>query len=87
MHNDLINGTFEAIGGIMIWSNVFMLLKDKKVMGVNVWATVVFNLWGIWNLYYYPSLNQWASFVGGLVIVSGNTFWVFLAYKFRTRRD
>lgn len=83
MHNDLINGMFEFIGGIMIWSNVFVLLKDKKVMGVNVWATVVFNLWGFWNLYYYPSLNQWASFIGGLVIVLGNTSWVLLAYKYR----
>ena len=80
---DLINGLFEASGGLMNWTNVMALYRDKKVRGVNVWASVLFTAWGFWNLYYYPSLNQWASFFGGLVIVAGNTVWICLAYKYR----
>ena len=80
---DIINGLFESIGGIMIWLNVLAILKDREVKGIN-WLTVVFfTSWGYWNLYYYPHLNQWASFLGGLVIVSGNTAWIYYCIKFR----
>lgn len=75
---DLINGSFELVGGFMIWLNVRALWRDRVVKGVS-WATVIFfTSWGYWNLYYYPSLNQWMSFLGGLFIVSGNTAWVLL---------
>lgn len=80
---DFINGFFEFAGGLMVWMNVLALYRDKKVMGVNIWATVLFNSWGFWNLYYYPSLGQWASFYGGLVIVSANSVWIFLAFKYQ----
>jgi hypothetical protein len=80
---DLANGLFELCGGFMNWLNVYQIYKDKAVKGVNIWATVLFTAWGFWNLYYYPSLGQWASFVGGLVIVGANAVWVCLAFKYR----
>lgn len=75
---DNINGSFELYGGIAIFMNCWQLYKDKEVKGVNIWSTIFFNTWGIWNLYYYPSLGQWASFLGGVVITIGNTMWVSL---------
>lgn len=42
--------------------------------------------WGIWNLFFYPSLGQWYSFVGGIALVAGNTVWVALALRYRNRR-
>jgi len=78
MINDNINGAFEALGGICIWSNVLRLWKDRVVKGVNWQVTVFMFSWGVWNLWYYPSLNQWASFAGGLAICSGNLAWVIL---------
>lgn len=76
---DLINGTFEALGGITSWMNCWQLYKDKEVKGV-VWQfTLFFFTWGVWNLYYYPHLGQWLSFIGGLVICSANLVWVGLA--------
>lgn len=84
---DLVNALFEAAGGIMVWTNVRALARDRQVKGVNVWATVLFNAWGIWNLWYYPHLGQWASFAGGLVIVSANTCWIWLAWKYRPRPE
>jgi len=76
---DIVNGFFECIGGIMMFLNCYKIWKDKQVKGVSIFATGFFTAWGYWNLYYYPSLNQWMSFVGGLFIVLGNTIWVSLA--------
>lgn len=85
MTPDLINGIFEAIGGLMLWRNCVALRRDKEVKGCNISTVVFFNLWGIWNLFYYPALGQIASFIGGLVIASANTAWVFLAMHYSRR--
>ena len=77
--NDIINGLFELVGGLMCWLNFRKILKDKKVNGVCWYVTAFFSVWGMWNLYYYPSLGQWASFYGGVVLVVGNTAWVIMA--------
>lgn len=82
MSPDLINGAFEAVGGVMSWLNVMTIYRDKKVAGVKVLPSVVFTLWGFWNLFYYPHLNQWLSFTGGLVIVLANIAWVTLAMRY-----
>lgn len=73
---DLINGAFEAVGSVMLWRNVAQLHKDKEVKGVHWNATAFFTTWGYWNLYYYPSLEQWWSFAGGLSIVLANSVWL-----------
>lgn len=80
---DIVNGAFEFFGGLMNWFNVRVLLRDKQVRGVSLVPTTVFTAWGVWNLYYYPSLDQWASFTGGLIIVGANAFWVVLAIRYR----
>jgi hypothetical protein len=36
-------------------------------------------------LYYYPHLNQWASFYGGLFMVIGNTIWILQVIWYLTR--
>lgn len=43
-----------------------------------------FSAWGIWNLVYYPTLGQWASFIGGVLLVAGNVAWVVLAISLQT---
>lgn len=80
---DLINGLFELFGGVSIWLNVRRILADKKVRGVSLVATAFFTSWGWWNCYYYPSLGQWLSFVGGVVIVTANSVWIVLAWRYR----
>lgn len=73
---DLINGTFEFGAGFAVLLHCRQLFKDKMVRGISWLATLFFSSWGIWNLYYYPHLGQWASFFGGLSIVSANLLWV-----------
>lgn len=81
---DLINAAFEALGGLFILNHCRVLYQHKAVAGVSILSTVFFALWGAWNLYYYPSLDQWASFYGGLCITIANTFYIFLLFKYRT---
>jgi len=79
---DIFNGLFEFIGGCFLCLNLKNLYRDKEVKGVS-WLPVVFmSSWGVWNLYYYPSLNQWWSFWGGLWIVSVNTIWLGMIYYY-----
>jgi hypothetical protein len=73
---DLINGAFELSGAAMLWLNVRQLWRDRRIAGVHWGPTLFFAAWGLWNLFYYPSLHQWASFTGGLAIVSMNTAWL-----------
>ena len=79
---DTINGVFELGSAVMLLLNVRMLLRDRKVSGVHWAPTAFFTVWGIWNLWYYPSLGQWMSFAGGCAIVVVNTVWLALAIRF-----
>lgn len=80
--NDLGNALFEFGGAIVTWINVFKLRKDKEVKGVFWPIWVFFSTWGLWNLYYYPSVGHTLSFVSGIILVAGNITWVFLAKKY-----
>jgi len=82
MMADLTNGLFEFLGSIALWLNVKRLYRDKCYSGVTTLATGFFMSWGYWNLYYYPSLNQWWSFTGGLSIVIANTVWLLLMFYY-----
>lgn len=75
---DLVNGTFELLGGFAVMHHCLQLIKDKILRGVSYYATGFFFSWGVWNLYYYPHLGQWASFWGGVAIVSANCVYVSL---------
>ena len=86
MTPDQINGAFEFIGGCFALLNVLRLLKDRQLCGVHWSPTLFFALWGMWNLYFYPSVNCWWSFTGGLLLVAVNATWVMLALYFRDGR-
>jgi len=85
---DTINGLFELVGGIICWLNVRKLLIDKSIKGVHWGVQAFFSVWGVWNLYYYPSLGQWCSFWGGVFLMTGNAIWTVLAIHYiRKERD
>lgn len=83
---DFINGCFELFGGALSILNVQMILRDKKVRGMALSPLAFFTAWGYWNVFYYPHLDQWFSFTGGLVIAAVNTVWLTLAVYY-TRRE
>jgi hypothetical protein len=73
---DIINGSFEALGGFFILLSVLKLHRAKCVSGVSYVHVAFFSAWGYWNLYFYPHLDQWLSFWGGLFLVATNTWWL-----------
>ena len=82
MWQDTINGMFELMGGVFVFLHCLRLYKDKKVKGVSFVATGYFAMWGFWNIYYYPFLQQWASFIGGLLIVAMNVLWITMMFYY-----
>jgi hypothetical protein len=80
--NDAINAAFELGMALMLLLNVRRLWLDRCVHGVSLWAVAWPTAWGCWNLYYYPSLGQWASFAGGVFVVAVNIVWIALAIRF-----
>jgi len=85
MSPDLLNGLFEFVGGILLWMNVRAAYRAKEFRGVAILPTAFFAAWGLWNLYYYPSLGQWFSFWGGVNIVVANVAWVAQMFYYRKR--
>lgn len=82
---DLINAAFEVVGGALCWVNVRRLKRDKETKGVYWPVSIFFAAWGLWNLYFYAALGQWASWVGGILLVSGNLVWVVMAAYYRRK--
>lgn len=80
---DFINGAFEASAGLFVLNHCRAVLRDRAVKGVSLISTAFFTGWGFWNLYFYPSLDQWASFAGGFFIVIANALWLALMMKYR----
>lgn len=66
----------------MVLCNIYALNRDRQVRGVQISPTLFFFIWGIWNLYYYPHLNQWFSFLGGIAIVVTNGIWCAQAFYY-----
>jgi len=83
MNHDLINAVFEMGGAALLTLNIVRLLRDKTLAGVSIFPTAWWTAWGMWNLFYYPSLGQWASFTAGLFVVAFNLAWVVLAVRYR----
>ena len=83
MWADNVNGLYEGLAGLFILNNCRMVLRDKAVKGVSIVSVVFFASWGVYNLYYYPSLGQWSSFFGGLSVVTANMIWIGLMLKYR----
>jgi len=84
---DLVNGAFEALGSLFILNHCRVLWKSKQAHGVSILSTIFFAAWGVWNLFFYPHLDQWFSFIGGLAIMAANMVWIsMLIYLRRSQR-
>lgn len=82
---DLTNGLFELLGGIFAIRNCNVIMEHKEVRGVSLLSNLFFTSWGFWNTYYYPHLDQWASFFGGVILAFANLAWLGLAVYYRRK--
>jgi len=85
MNPDHINGTFEFGGALVTWVNIRAIWRAKRYVGVSLLPWAFFTMWGWWNLYYYPHLEQFWSFVGGAALVASNTIFSALMFKYKNR--
>lgn len=83
---DLINGAFELTGGFVCLLDVKRLLRDRRIEGVDWRVRGFFLSWGVWNLFYYPTFQQWASLAGGITLAAVNGVWVYLAVKLQRKQ-
>ena len=87
MWPDIVNGSYELFAAPFILLSIIRLYKQKEAKGVS-WIHVGFiTSWGFWNLFYYPHLNQWCSFVGGIAIVIANTIWLSQLLYYRNQGE
>lgn len=80
---DLINASFEFLGAFAVIANIKAIRRDKQAKGFSILPVIFFVVWGFWNVFYYPSLGQYASAVGGLFIASCNSYYLYLVLKYR----
>lgn len=86
MTPDHFNALLEFLGGLMVWANVWAVWRDKKVAGIRWWTVSFFALWGFWNLYYYPHLDQWWSLAAASFIAAANVAWCALLIAYSRRQ-
>ena len=82
---DLINAGFEFGGSLFVSLSIFKILKDKLVRGVHWAATAFFFCMGVWNLYYYFHLTQYASWVAGILVTIANSVYLILLIYYTLR--
>lgn len=82
---DGINGLFELAAGFFVLNHCRVLSIHKQVRGVSLTSVAFFLLWGVWNMYYYPALNQPISFYGGVFVVAANAYYLGMMYRYHRR--
>lgn len=82
MEPDHLNAFFEFCGAIFIGMSIWKIWYDKEVKGISWLQVAFFNFWGVWNLFYYPHLDQWWSFTAGILLTSSNTIYLSLLIWF-----
>jgi len=75
---DHINALFEVFGGIFILNHCRQLYKDKHVAGVSILSVAFFVTWGLFNIFYYPHLNQTFSYYAAIFMTACNFLWVIM---------
>jgi hypothetical protein len=76
MWQDKVNAAFEVGGSLFILLSIRRLHRDKVVKGVSWIQVAYFMVFGLWNIYYYPSIDQFWSFIGGIGVVIANMIWL-----------
>lgn len=80
---DLVNGSFEGLGGCVVLLSCRRMLKDKEVKGISLAHGLFFLAWGFLNLAFYPSVGALYSFTGSVAVTVANGLWVWLMVYYK----
>lgn len=86
MTPDLINGLFEACGGLLMLLDIKVIIRDRAVRGVYWPSRIFFLVWGGWNVYFYSYYDHIWSWLGGAFMLAVNAVWVFLAWYYSRKQ-
>lgn len=75
---DMVNASFQIGAGLAVSAHCGRLYADKEARGLSIPAVLFFAVWGGWNLFYYPQLNQIWSFAGGIFVTLSNLIYLAL---------
>lgn len=87
MSPDLINALFEFGGALAISLSVVRAIRERLIAGVSFAHVTFFTAWGLWNLFYYPHLDQLWSFAAGVLLTIVNAVYLVLWIKFHKRKS
>lgn len=80
---DYINAAFEAAAGVFVLNHCRVLLRDRETRGVSIVSTAFFMVWGFWNVFYYPTLQQPFSAAAGVFVAVANAIYIGLMVHFK----
>ena len=80
---DIINAIFETLGGLAVGFSLLKLLKTRKSHGIHWVTPAYFFIWGVWNIGYYASLDQYWSHVVSAGIATINFWYVWKILEYR----
>ena len=80
---DIINSLFELSTSIIALINIYRIIKDKKVRGVEWRSWIFYTIWSFWACYYYVDINHIFSFVAAISVATCNVWWLTLSIKYR----
>lgn len=87
MSPDVINALFELGGAVAVFLSVLRTIKERNMAGVSGAHVAFFLAWGLWNLFYYPNLDQFWSFAAGAILTAVNFAFAMLWLKYgRTKK-
>lgn len=80
---DKINGLFEAVGAVLLLLNCYRIHADKELKGISIVPFLFYLAWGFWNLFFYPSVEAYWSFAGGIAVVGVNAVYCGMIFYYQ----
>lgn len=79
---DQINAGLEMGGAFLRTLDCIQLFRAKRFVGGYLGTAMYFLSWGIFNTFYYPSLNQSWSFWAAIALAGMNGLWFVMAIHY-----
>ena len=84
---DIVTGSFELFASSFILNHVRVAWKNKQAYGMSMVSAFFFFAWAVWNLWFYPALNQWFAFYAGIAVVVANLIQILVIMWLRTTQS
>lgn len=83
---DAVNSVFEFLGTPFVLVSLIKVIRNKNSNGVSYLTLLFFSVWGYWNMFFYPHLEQWLSFTASIALALTNTAWMVAVLYYRKGR-